>query len=178
MTHDAVLRQRALVGMNELLQSKQSALAKARAAQSAALEAGRARSQALKHEISKVRAQQAAAAAAAAKASAQAAADTALPTPTGPALSADSGWAIPVGDRRLRVRRTELPAQQRRRLGLLPDHPEHLAGVRGHRTGRVPDVEGRAERGRQADLGRIRTRRLGLREHRRDHLSAGIVGST
>jgi peptidoglycan hydrolase CwlO-like protein len=95
ITHDAVLRQRALAGMNELLQSKQSALAKARSAQSAALEASRERSEALKHEISKVRAQQAAAAAAAAKASAQAAADTALPTPTGPALSADSGWAIP-----------------------------------------------------------------------------------
>ncbi len=94
-THDAVLRQRALVGMNELLQSKQSALGKARAAQSAALQASRERSQALKHEISKVKAQQAAAAAAAAKASAQAAADTALPTPTGPALGADSGWAIP-----------------------------------------------------------------------------------
>jgi peptidoglycan hydrolase CwlO-like protein len=94
-THDALLRQRALVGMNELLQSKQAALGKARAAQSAALQASRARSEALQHEISKVQAQQAAAAAAAAKASAQAAADTALPTPTGPALAADSGWAIP-----------------------------------------------------------------------------------
>ena len=81
--------------MNELLQSKQSALGKARAAQSAALQASQERSQALRHEISKVKAQQAAAAAAAAKASAQAAADTALPTPTGPALGADSGWAIP-----------------------------------------------------------------------------------
>ena len=94
-TDDAVLRQRALVGMNQLLQSKQSALDKARAAQSAALQASQARSQALRHEISKVKAQQAAAAAAAAKASAQAAANTALPTPTGPALGADSGWAIP-----------------------------------------------------------------------------------
>jgi peptidoglycan hydrolase CwlO-like protein len=94
-THDALLRQRALVGMNQLLQSKQSALGKARAAQSAALQASQERSQALKHEISKVQAQQAAAAAAAARASAQAAADTALPTPTGPALGADSGWAIP-----------------------------------------------------------------------------------
>jgi peptidoglycan hydrolase CwlO-like protein len=94
-THDALLRQRALVGMNQLLASKQSALGKARAAQSAALQASQERSQALKHEISKVQAQQAAAAAAAAKASAQAAANTALPTPTGPALSADSGWAIP-----------------------------------------------------------------------------------
>jgi septal ring factor EnvC (AmiA/AmiB activator) len=95
VTHDALLRQRALAGMNELLQSKQAALGKARAAQSVALEASRERAEALRHEISKVKAQQAAAAAAAAKASAQAAADTALPTPTGPALSADSGWAIP-----------------------------------------------------------------------------------
>jgi septal ring factor EnvC (AmiA/AmiB activator) len=95
ITHDALIRQRALVSMNELLQSKQSALAKARAAQSAALQASRARSEALKHEISKVKAQQAAAAAAAAKAAAQDAANTALPTPTGPALGANSGWAIP-----------------------------------------------------------------------------------
>jgi septal ring factor EnvC (AmiA/AmiB activator) len=94
ITHDAVLRQRALAGMNELLQSKQSALSKARAAQSAALAASQARSQALAHQISKAKAQQAAAAAAAAKASAQSAAAAPL-TPTGPALSADSGWAIP-----------------------------------------------------------------------------------
>ena len=94
LTHDALIRQRALVAMNELLQSKQSALAKAQAAQTAALQASQARSEALKHEISKVKAQQAAAAAAAAKASAQDAANT-LPTPTGPALGADSGWAIP-----------------------------------------------------------------------------------
>jgi septal ring factor EnvC (AmiA/AmiB activator) len=94
-THDAVLRQRALVGFNELLAAKQSALGKARAAQSAALQASRERSQALQHEISKVKAQQAAAAAAAAKASARAAADTALPTPTGASLGPDSGWAIP-----------------------------------------------------------------------------------
>jgi hypothetical protein len=78
-----------------LLQSKQSALAQARTAQSAALAASRERSEALRHQISKVKARQAAAAAAAATASAQAAADTALPTPTGPPLSADSGWAIP-----------------------------------------------------------------------------------
>ena len=94
LTHDAVIRQRALVQMNQLLQSKQAALSKARAAQSAELKASRERSEALKHEISKVKAQQAAAAAAAAKASAQDAANT-LPTPTGPALGADSGWAIP-----------------------------------------------------------------------------------
>jgi peptidoglycan hydrolase CwlO-like protein len=94
LTHDALIRRRALVAMNELLQSKQSALAKARAAQTAALQASRDRSEALKHQISKVEAQQAAAAAAAAKAQAQDAADT-LPTPTGPALGADSGWAIP-----------------------------------------------------------------------------------
>ncbi|MFZ0386656.1 MAG: hypothetical protein WAL22_13405, partial [Solirubrobacteraceae bacterium] len=67
ITHAAVIQQRTLVGMNALLSSKQAALSKARAAQSAALAASRARSEALRHQISKVKAQQAAAAAAAAK---------------------------------------------------------------------------------------------------------------
>jgi peptidoglycan hydrolase CwlO-like protein len=94
LAHDALIRQRALASMNALLQSKQSALSKAKAAQTAALEASQARSQALKHQISKVKAQQAAAAAAAAKAAAQDAADT-TPAPTGPSLGASGGWAIP-----------------------------------------------------------------------------------
>ena len=91
VTHDAMLRQRALVGMNELLQSKQSALSKARVAQSAALQASRAHTEALRHQISKAQARQAAVAAQQASSSAQAAADSA----PGPALSAGSGWAIP-----------------------------------------------------------------------------------
>jgi peptidoglycan hydrolase CwlO-like protein len=94
LAHDALIRQRALASMNALLQSKQSALSKAKAAQTAALNASRARAEALKHEISKVKAQRAAAAAAAAKASAQDAAAT-IPTPTGPSLGENGGWAIP-----------------------------------------------------------------------------------
>ena len=168
-----VLRQRALVGMNELLQSKQSALPRRAPRSRRRCKRAGAQRGAASHQISKVKAQQAAAAAAAAKASAQAAADTALPTPTGPALSAGSGWAIPWAIVDCESGRPELPSQQRRRLGLLPDHPQHLAGVRGHRPGRVSDVEGRAERGRQADLGRSRPGRVGLRQHRRHHVIAG-----
>src|SRR5207302_939507 len=37
--------------------------------------------------------------------------------------------------RRVRVGRSEPDAQQRRRLRLLPDHPQHLAAVRGYRAG-------------------------------------------
>jgi septal ring factor EnvC (AmiA/AmiB activator) len=95
ITHAAVIQQRTLAGMNALLSSKQAALSKARAAQSAALAASRARSEALQHQISKVKAQQAAAAAAAAKASAEDAADTEPTPPTGPALGPNGGWAIP-----------------------------------------------------------------------------------
>jgi peptidoglycan hydrolase CwlO-like protein len=95
ITHAAVIEQRSLAGMNALLSSKQAALSQARAAQSAALAASRARSQALQHQISKVKAQQAAAAAAAAKASAEQAADTAPTPPAGQPLGANGGWAIP-----------------------------------------------------------------------------------
>jgi septal ring factor EnvC (AmiA/AmiB activator) len=95
ITHAAVIEQRALAGMNALLSSKQAALSKARAAQSAALAASHARSEALRHQISKVKAQQAAAEAAAAKASAQDAADTEPAPPTDPALGSTGGWAIP-----------------------------------------------------------------------------------
>ena len=55
------IRVRALAGMNELLQSKQSALASARDAQQSALAASRARGSDLRHQISHVEAQQAAA---------------------------------------------------------------------------------------------------------------------
>jgi septal ring factor EnvC (AmiA/AmiB activator) len=106
VTHDALLRQRALAGMNELLQSKQSALAKARAAQSAALQASRERSEALRHEISKVKAQQAAAAAAGRSRGRSSIANPADRTspPTAPAPRATTRSSPPPG------RRTGAPA--------------------------------------------------------------------
>ncbi len=78
------LHARALAGMNALLQSKQSALQDARAAQQSALAASRARGAVLGHEIAHVRAEQAAAAVAAARAA---------QTPV--ALGPSGGWAIP-----------------------------------------------------------------------------------
>jgi septal ring factor EnvC (AmiA/AmiB activator) len=96
ITEATALRVRALEGMNELLQSKQAALAQARAAQQAALAASRARGQQLQAEISRVQAQQAAAERAAARAALNSAA-TSSPTPTsaGPALGPSGGWVIP-----------------------------------------------------------------------------------
>ena len=76
------LRVRALAGMNALLASRQSALAKARSAKQTALAATRARGQQLQAEIAQVQSEQAAAA--------QAAGATA-----GPALGPSGGWAIP-----------------------------------------------------------------------------------
>jgi septal ring factor EnvC (AmiA/AmiB activator) len=98
----ASLHARALAGMNGLLLSKQGALAQARAAQQGALAATRARGAQLQSQISRVRAQQAAAARAAAAAAAAAArAATSAPssgsssTSSGPALGPSGGWAIP-----------------------------------------------------------------------------------
>jgi septal ring factor EnvC (AmiA/AmiB activator) len=96
----AALRARALAGMNGLLQSRQGALAQARAAQADALAATRARAGALQSQISRIRAQQAAAVRAAAVAAAGAAATPAgssssTPTSSGPALGPSGGWAIP-----------------------------------------------------------------------------------
>jgi septal ring factor EnvC (AmiA/AmiB activator) len=82
------VRAHALAGMNSLLQSRQSALQHARAAQQAALDASRARSANLREQISHVEAQQAAAAAAAAAA-------TSAPAPSTAALGASGGWVIP-----------------------------------------------------------------------------------
>ncbi len=157
--------------MNQLLASKQSALGKARAAQSAALQASQERSQALKHEISKVKAQQAAAAAAAAKASAQAAATPRCPTPTGPALGADSGWAIPWAIVDCESGGQNFPPNSAGASGYYQIIPSTWHGERGHRPRRLPDLESRAECGRQADLGQLRAGRLGLRQHRRHHLT-------
>lgn len=87
VTQATALRAAALAGMNSLLQSRQSALAQARAAQQAALGAARARGVQLQHEIAKVQAEQAAA-----QAAAQASASSAG---SGPALGPSGGWAIP-----------------------------------------------------------------------------------
>jgi septal ring factor EnvC (AmiA/AmiB activator) len=78
----------ALQGMNELLHSRQAALASAQAAQQTALAASRARGQQLQHDIAQVQAQQAAAQRAAALASG-------TPTALSPALGPGGGWAIP-----------------------------------------------------------------------------------
>jgi septal ring factor EnvC (AmiA/AmiB activator) len=89
ITQETEIRVRALAGMNELLQSKQSALASARSAQQSALAASRARGSDLRHQISHVEAQQAAA---------ERAARQALTPPAGNPLGAtggSGGWAIP-----------------------------------------------------------------------------------
>lgn len=90
----ALVRVRALAGMNALLSSKEGALRSARAAQQAALDASRARGSQLKSQIGRIRAQQAAAARrAAAQAAAQAAAPPSTSAPL--ALGPSGGWAIP-----------------------------------------------------------------------------------
>src|ERR1700733_4978783 len=66
ITAETQIRAQALAGMNQLLSSRESALSNARSAQRAALAATQARSHALRSEISRVEAQQAAARAAAA----------------------------------------------------------------------------------------------------------------
>ena len=117
MTEAAQTRQQALQGMNALLQSRQSALAHARAARQASLAASQARANGLRSQIASVRAAQLAAqrAAAARAAAAQAAAArAAVATPSAPAPTSSSssgssaspipapvsaapsgGWAIP-----------------------------------------------------------------------------------
>ncbi len=61
VTAETALRAQALAGMNELLSSRESALSNARSAQRAALGASQARSHALRRQISRIEAQQAAA---------------------------------------------------------------------------------------------------------------------
>lgn len=80
LTEAALLRQRALAGMNSLLGAKQGALQRAETIQRAALAAARSRSGAIRSKISQIEAQQAAAQAA---------------FHSGPALGASGGWAIP-----------------------------------------------------------------------------------
>ncbi len=86
ITAAEAVRERALAGMNELLQSRQAALQRARDAQQLALQASEARSSQLQSKIADIHAQQAAAAAAAA-------AQSTPPAPT--ALGPSGGWAIP-----------------------------------------------------------------------------------
>ncbi|HWF56180.1 MAG TPA: transglycosylase family protein [Solirubrobacteraceae bacterium] len=88
-TEAAAQRVAALAGMNSLLQSRQSALARAQSAQQDALAASRARGRQLQADIAHVEAQQAAAERAAAAAS------NSSPTALGPALGPSGGWAIP-----------------------------------------------------------------------------------
>jgi septal ring factor EnvC (AmiA/AmiB activator) len=87
ITAGAALRERAIASMNELLQSKQAALARARAVQQAELSASRAQAQHLQGQISRLEAQQAAAATAAASSGSSAS--------SGPALGPSNGWVIP-----------------------------------------------------------------------------------
>ena len=83
-----------LAGMNELLQSRQAALSRARSAQQAALAVSQELAHKLSHQISHIEAvQAAAAAAAAAPAAAQRAADS-NPIALGP-TGGSGGWAIP-----------------------------------------------------------------------------------
>ncbi len=162
ITAAEAVRERALAGMNELLQSRQAALQRARDAQQLALQASESRASQLKSKIAHIHAQQAAAAAAAAAQSTPPRADRAR---------ALGRLGDPILDRAVRIGRSEPAAQQRRRVGLLPDHPLDLEAVRRHRARRLSGQQGRAGRGRDADLERRRRRlELGLRGNRRDHL--------
>jgi septal ring factor EnvC (AmiA/AmiB activator) len=99
ITIETAQRVRALVGMNELLHSKQAALAQARSAQQGALGAAHAKGAALQAEITKVEAEQAAAERAALAqqqaASSGSAGGSGAPTPVGPTYGPSGGWAIP-----------------------------------------------------------------------------------
>ena len=99
VTNAAATRVQALAGMNALLQSKQTALARARSAQQLTLDASRAKGAHLKTAIARAQAAQAAAARAAA-AQPQApptssAGSGSAPATGGPPLGPNGGWAIP-----------------------------------------------------------------------------------
>jgi septal ring factor EnvC (AmiA/AmiB activator) len=105
ITVETTQRVLALSSMNQLLQSRQGALADARVAQQNALAASRARGAALASEISHIQAEQAAAERAAeAENQAQVGGGSSgsggsggdgAPTPDGPSYGAGGGWAIP-----------------------------------------------------------------------------------
>jgi peptidoglycan hydrolase CwlO-like protein len=92
IAHDTWLRERALAGMNSLLESKQATLRRAQSIQQAALSASRSRASQLRAQISQIEAQQAAAAAAAQQA---ASSQPTSSTGSGVALGPSNGWAIP-----------------------------------------------------------------------------------
>jgi septal ring factor EnvC (AmiA/AmiB activator) len=102
ITLETSQRVRALASMNQLLQSRQGALATARVAQQNALAASQARGAALQAEIAHVQAEQAAAEQAAQAENQQQAGggssgsgSDGAPTPNGPSYGAGGGWAIP-----------------------------------------------------------------------------------
>jgi septal ring factor EnvC (AmiA/AmiB activator) len=98
ITIETAQRVRALAGMNELLHSKQAALAQARSAQQGALAAEHAKGATLQAQITRVEAEQAAAERAAALAAQQQASGSGSssgPTPVGPSYGPSGGWAIP-----------------------------------------------------------------------------------
>ena len=184
----SAMQARALAGMDSLLGTKEAALARALSAQEAALQASRNRGSALQTQITQIRAQQAAAAAAAA-AQARAARARAARRRRAvqraervrshqrsgrhrPGAGTVGRLGDPLLDRAVRVRRPGPAAQQRRRLGLLPDHAGHLEAVRRQRSGRLPGAEVRAGRRGEPHLGgRLGRVELGLRRDRRDPLS-------
>jgi septal ring factor EnvC (AmiA/AmiB activator) len=98
ITLETTQRVLALASMNQLLQSRQAALQRARSAQQNALAASRARGAALQAEIARIQAAQAAAArAAAAQQAAQASGSFsgATPTPVGPSPGPGGSYTIP-----------------------------------------------------------------------------------
>jgi peptidoglycan hydrolase CwlO-like protein len=99
IAHGTAIQVKALAGMNLLLHTKQSALARARTAQTIALGASRATSHHLQRRIAAVKAAQArrlaAIRAAQAAAAAQRAADAAPPSPPTTIGVPSGGWAIP-----------------------------------------------------------------------------------
>ena len=109
--------------MNLLLHSKQAALARARAVQQDALVASRSRGSHLQAEIGQHRGR--AGRGRARRGRPRAAVSgrhRQLRTPAGPTFGPSRRLGDPVRDRAVRIRRPEPDAQQRRRLGLLPDH--------------------------------------------------------
>jgi septal ring factor EnvC (AmiA/AmiB activator) len=87
----ATARERALVGMNSLLSSREAALQKARAAQQAALALAQSRGRALQSQIAQVEAQQAAAE----RAALPSPAAPSAPGSPSPSFTPSGGWAIP-----------------------------------------------------------------------------------
>ena len=182
ITVETAQRVRALAGMNQLLHSKQAALQQARSVQASALSATREKGAALQAEIGRIEAAQAAAERAA-LAQQQAAANASSspfgqfrqfgrPDPGRPVIRPVRRLGDPVRDRAVRVRRPGPEPEQRRRLGLLPDHARDVEAVRRHRPGGVPGQQGRAGRGGEPHLERRGgCLQLGVRRDRRHPLT-------